>query len=242
MKSLESLNNTIINIMNVITKIMHQVVEIEEKDVIQKNELFANYLSPTDLKRNLKKRIWTYLSLFSQPTPFICDLEKNASILKAYYPIWPSLVWNIFYVFIWKMTKYKRYLLGKNNSYTVVFFTEFFDGNLFVYFTSSLHRSKLTMRREWKKMKSLIFCLFVCCCKRISFFEKDQVFFIVFRLRLKKNKDDYFSDSWSTTLNATAKLICVHNFFLLLMLWNLEVWCKYMKTFSRKKKENYIGE
>ena len=35
---------------------MHQVVEIEEKDVIQKIELFANYLSPTDLKRNLKKK------------------------------------------------------------------------------------------------------------------------------------------------------------------------------------------
>ena len=138
--------------------------------------------------------------------------EKFASISKAYYPNWASrLVWNIFYVFIWKMTKYNRYLLGKNNSDWQSFCTEFFDGNLFVYFTSSLHRSKLTMRREWKKMKSLIFCLFVCCCKRISFFEKDQVS-IVFRLRLKKNKD-YFSDSWSTTLNATAKLICVHNFF-----------------------------
>ena len=32
-----------------------------------------------------------------------------------------------------------------------------FNGNLFVYFTSSLHRSKMTMRREWKKMKSLSF-------------------------------------------------------------------------------------
>ena len=46
-----------------------------------------------------------------------------------------------------------------------------FNGNLFVYFTSSLHRSKMTMRREWKKMKS--FCVFVCC-KRISFFEKEK--------------------------------------------------------------------
>ena len=67
---------------------MHQVVEIEEKDVIQKIELFANYLSPTDLKRNLKKKEYEriyYPFLANQPH-FICDLEKYASISKAYYP------------------------------------------------------------------------------------------------------------------------------------------------------------
>ena len=122
-----------------------------------------------------------------------------------------------------------------------MFFTEFFDGNLFVYFTSSLHRSKLTMRREWKKMKSLIFCLFVCCCcKRISFFEKDQVF-IVFRLRLKKNKDFIFQIHDLPHSMPRLSLFVFIIFFLLLMLWNLEVWCKYMKPFSRKKKRIILG-
>ena len=73
---------------------MHQVVEIEEKDVIQKIELFANYLSPTDLKRNLKKeyeRIY-YPFLANQPH-FICDLEKNCFNFKSLLPqlIQPSL-------------------------------------------------------------------------------------------------------------------------------------------------------
>ena len=56
-----------------------------------------------------------------------------------------------------------------------------FNGNLFVYFTSSLHRSKMTMRREWKKMKS--FCVFVCC-KRISFFEKEKKMMIFHRFMI----------------------------------------------------------
>ena len=69
---------------------MHQVVEIEEKDVIQKNELFANYLSQTDLKRNLKKeyeRIDPFLA--NQPLLYV-TWKKLLQFQKLTTPIDPA--------------------------------------------------------------------------------------------------------------------------------------------------------